>query len=84
MRGVAAVVVMPPVSCGGMGTEVRAPLPRYGEASLADVVPSLLTALDVPGFANPLGIEPAQRVCLLVIDGLGLEGLEANREQALF
>ena len=67
-----------------MGTEARAPLPRYGEASLADVVPSLLSAWDVPGFANPLGIEPAQRVCMLVIDGLGLEGLEANREQALF
>jgi hypothetical protein len=67
-----------------MGTEDRAPLPRYGEASLADVVPSLLSALDVPGFANPLGIEPARRVCLLVIDGLGFEELDANREHALF
>jgi type I phosphodiesterase/nucleotide pyrophosphatase len=62
----------------------RALLPRYGEASLADVVPSLLSALDVPGFANPLGIEPTRRVCLLLIDGLGFEELEANREQALF
>jgi hypothetical protein len=66
-----------------MGTEGRAPLPRYGEASLADVVPSLLSALDVAGFANPLGIEPARRVCLLVIDGLGFEELDANREHAL-
>jgi hypothetical protein len=67
-----------------MGTEGRAPLPRYGEASLAEVVPSLLSALDVPGFANPLGIEPTRRVCLLLIDGLGYEELEANQEQALF
>jgi Type I phosphodiesterase / nucleotide pyrophosphatase len=45
------------------------------------VVPSLLSALDVPGFANPLGIEPARRVCLLVVDGLGFVQLDANREQ---
>ena len=52
-------------------------LPRYGEASLAELVPSLLAALDVPGMANPLGIEPLRRVCLLVADGLGWEALRA-------
>jgi type I phosphodiesterase/nucleotide pyrophosphatase len=57
-------------------------LPRYGEASLAEVVPSLLTALDVPGFANTLGIEPVRRVCLLMVDGLGWELLLANRRHA--
>jgi hypothetical protein len=67
-----------------MGSDAFAPPPRPGEASLAEVVSSLLAALDVPGFGNPLGIEPARRVCLLVIDGLGLEQLQANREQALF
>jgi len=61
-----------------------APLPPYGEASFADLVPSLLSALDVPGVANPLGLEPADRVCLLMIDGLGWELLEANRAWALF
>jgi hypothetical protein len=61
-----------------------APLPRYGEASLADLVPSLLSALDVPGVANPLGLEPADRVCLVMVDGLGWELLEANRSRALF
>jgi hypothetical protein len=60
------------------------PLPRYGEASLADLVPSLLAALDVPGFANPLGIEPLRRACLLVVDGLGWELLGANRRAAPF
>ena len=58
------------------------PLPRYGEASLADLLPSLLAALDVPGFANPLGVEPLRRACLLVADGLGWELLLANRRAA--
>jgi hypothetical protein len=59
-------------------------LPRYGEASLADVAPSLLAALDVPGFGNPLGLEPVRRACLLVVDGLGQELLEANARHAPF
>ncbi|HET9292164.1 MAG TPA: alkaline phosphatase family protein, partial [Actinomycetes bacterium] len=58
------------------------PLPRYGEASLADLMPSLLAALDVPGYANPLGVEPLRRVCVLVADGLGWELLLANRRAA--
>src|ERR671914_1489160 len=58
------------------------PLPRYGEASLADLLPSLLDALDVPGLANPLGVGPLRRACLLVVDGLGWELLLANRRAA--
>jgi hypothetical protein len=58
------------------------PLPRYGEASLSDLMPSLLAALDVPGFANPLGVEPLRRACVLVADGLGWELLLANRRAA--
>jgi hypothetical protein len=58
------------------------PLPRYGQASLADLAPSLLAALDVPGLRNPLGVEPLRRVCLLVVDGLGLQALLANRAWA--
>ena len=60
------------------------PLPRYGEASLADLLPSLLAALDVPGAPNPLGLEPLRRVCLLVVDGLGWDLLLANRRAAPF
>src|SRR6266508_2788326 len=60
------------------------PLPRYGEASLADLLPSLLAALDVPGAPNPLGVEPLRRVCLLVVDGLGWDLLLANRQAAPF
>jgi hypothetical protein len=58
------------------------PLPRYGERSLADLTPSILTALDLPGFANPLEIEAARRAMLLVVDGLGTELLRANRRHA--
>src|ERR687894_743421 len=57
-------------------------LPRYGEASLADLTPSVLTALDVPGHANPLGIEPARRACVLLVDGLGWELLASARRYA--
>ncbi len=73
----------PAAAAGGTGSPAP-PLPRYGEASLADLVPSLLAALDVPGFGNPLGVEPLRRVCLLVVDGLGWELLPANRQAAPF
>ena len=59
-------------------------IPLYGTASLADLVPSLLHALDVPGTHNPLGVEPLRRVCLLVVDGLGWELLRTHRRQAPF
>jgi Type I phosphodiesterase / nucleotide pyrophosphatase len=59
-------------------------IPRYGEASLAEVVPSLLSAAGVPGFANLLGVETDPRVCLVVIDGLGWLQLEEYRDQAPF
>jgi Type I phosphodiesterase / nucleotide pyrophosphatase len=50
--------------------------PRYGEASLADVLPAVLTALGVPGSADPLGLATGPlagvtRVAVLLVDGLG-------------
>jgi hypothetical protein len=47
------------------------PVPRYGDRSLAEVVPSLLAALGVRGFDNALDVEPFDSFCLLLIDGLG-------------
>src|SRR5436309_1968360 len=62
-----------------------APLvPRYGTRSLAELVPSLLSSLGLHGFASPLALEPAARVCLLLVDGLGWELLQANRPAAPF
>lgn len=59
-------------------------VPRYGDAALADLVPSLLSALGAGGFANPLQIDPLARACLLVIDGLGWELLRAHADEAPF
>jgi hypothetical protein len=59
-------------------------LPRYGTRSLGELVPSLLSSLGVADFANPLAIEPAARVCLLLVDGLGWELLRANPGGAPF
>jgi type I phosphodiesterase/nucleotide pyrophosphatase len=59
-------------------------IPAYGQSSLADLVPSLLSAVGAPGFSNPLGIEPAASFCLLVIDGLGLVQLRDHASRAPF
>lgn len=59
-------------------------VPRYGSRSLADLSGSLMSSLGVPGFENPLGIEPAARICLLLIDGLGDELLRTHAQAASF
>jgi predicted AlkP superfamily pyrophosphatase or phosphodiesterase len=58
-------------------------LPRYGEASLADLASSLLASLGVGG-PNPLDLPPASRVCLLIVDGLGWELLRDHPAAAPF
>src|SRR3989454_9618480 len=60
------------------------PVPRYGTRSLAELVPSLLGLLGVAGLANPLALEPAARVALLLWDGLGWELLRATGPAAPF
>lgn len=67
-----------------MAGSPASPLPRYGTRSLAELVPSLLSSLGLAGFANPLALEPAAQVCLLLVDGLGWEQLQANRPAAPF
>lgn len=59
-------------------------LPRYGESTLADLASSVLASLGVPGAPNPLLLAPADRVCLLVIDGLGWELLREHQAAAPF
>jgi hypothetical protein len=59
-------------------------IPRYGRRSLAEVVPSLLAALGLPGFENRLGIGRLSGFCLLVIDGLGWEALRSHGDTAPF
>ena len=59
-------------------------LPGYGRSTLADFSESLLASLAVPGAANVLGLPPASRACLLVVDGLGWDQLRAHRSAAPF
>jgi hypothetical protein len=61
-------------------------VPRYGEASLADLAPAVLAALGVPGETDRigLGLDGVRRVCLLVIDGLGARLLAAHPQAAPF
>ncbi|MBO0776108.1 MAG: alkaline phosphatase family protein, partial [Actinobacteria bacterium] len=62
----------------------RPVLPNYGKGSLADLASSLLAALGVEREANPLRLPRAQRVCLLVVDGLGWELLRDHPAAAPF
>ncbi|MDQ6709822.1 MAG: alkaline phosphatase family protein [Candidatus Dormibacteraeota bacterium] len=62
-------------------------IPRYGERSLADLLPAIFgtpsSALPARGREN-LEIESAERVCLLLVDGLGWELLRTNGQTAPF
>ncbi|GAA2711593.1 MULTISPECIES: nucleotide pyrophosphatase/phosphodiesterase family protein [Streptomyces] len=61
-----------------------APLPRYGTGSLADLLPSVAAGLGVPGLTSGLHLEPADRVCVFLIDGLGWELLRDHPAEAPF
>ncbi|WP_407659453.1 alkaline phosphatase family protein [Lipingzhangella rawalii] len=58
--------------------------PRYGAAALADLAPSVLASLGVPGEVNTLGLPPARRACVLLVDGMGAHVLRENRDSAPF
>ncbi|MFC7583175.1 alkaline phosphatase family protein [Nonomuraea antimicrobica] len=58
-------------------------VPGYGGGSLADLPGSLLAALGLRE-PNALALEPADRVCLFLVDGLGAELLSAHPETAPF
>jgi hypothetical protein len=49
--------------------------PRYGQASLAEVLPSVLSVLGVPGERDALGLGAAldgvRHIAVLLVDGLG-------------
>ena len=59
-------------------------LPRYGDSSLSDLASSVLASLGVAGEPNPLDFLSAERVCLLVVDGLGWELLREHPAAAPF
>jgi hypothetical protein len=59
-------------------------LPRYGESSLADLGSSVLASLGASGEPGVLGLPAAERVCVLVVDGLGWELLREHPAAAPF
>ena len=59
-------------------------LPRYGERSLAEVLPALMSALGVPGGPEGLGIPPVRAAGLLLVDGLGARQLRQYAADAPF
>jgi len=78
----------------GDGNKVPS-IPRYGERSLADLLPALLKtphpdpppqkgAREKSLSKEVLELGPATRMCLLLVDGLGSESLRAHREIAPF
>ncbi|MFD1832168.1 alkaline phosphatase family protein [Streptomyces desertarenae] len=61
-----------------------APVPRYGEASLADLLPAITAGQGVPGMSSGLALEPADRACVFLVDGMGWELLRAHPDEAPF
>ncbi|UYB39521.1 alkaline phosphatase family protein [Streptomyces sp. Je 1-4] len=63
---------------------LSAPVPRYGTASLADLLPTIAAGLGIPGLTGAMELAPADRACVFLIDGLGWELLRAHPEEAPF
>ncbi|MEV4616307.1 nucleotide pyrophosphatase/phosphodiesterase family protein [Kitasatospora sp. NPDC049258] len=61
-----------------------APVPAYGSGSLADLLPAVATGLGLPGFDSGLVLEPADRVCVFLVDGMGWELVRRHPEYAPF
>jgi hypothetical protein len=62
--------------------DLRVVLPRYRSAALCDVLPSVACALGVPGLPDVLRLEPARRVCVFLVDGLGAHLLREHADVA--
>lgn len=59
-------------------------LPRYGERSLAEVLPAMLAALGASDATGPLAIPPVRAAAVLLVDGLGAEQLSRYAADAPF
>lgn len=66
---------------GGAGAPA---LPDYTAGSLAQLLPSVAGAIGVPGFLDTLGLGEQQRVCTVLVDGLGARLLAERGGHAPF
>ncbi len=53
---------------------------RWSDGSLADIMPAALQAMGVHGFTSPLEFPSANRVVVLLVDGLGHVALNNHRD----
>ncbi len=60
------------------------PVPAYGGGSIADLLPAVLARLGVPGTPSALQLDTTSQVCVLLIDGLGWNALQAHPAAAPF
>ena len=60
------------------------PVPAYGRASLADLMPSVLASLGVAGEADVLGLPGTARAVVLLVDGMGERLLRRHADEAPF
>lgn len=61
------------------------PLPAFGGGSLADVLPAVLRSLGVAGGdRSGLGLVESSRVCVVLIDGLGMNALLSHPRETPF
>ncbi|HEU0128355.1 MAG TPA: alkaline phosphatase family protein, partial [Pseudonocardiaceae bacterium] len=63
-------------------TQVEGVLPRYFGGSLAEVLPSVVAALGVPGWTNWFSFPSGGSYVVLLIDGLGWELLRDHASTA--
>ncbi|WP_329137377.1 alkaline phosphatase family protein [Streptomyces sp. NBC_01476] len=60
-----------------------APAPEYGTGALCDVIPAAVAGFAVPGMPlTGMRLEPADRVCLFLVDGLGWELILRHPDEA--
>ncbi|MEQ7123082.1 nucleotide pyrophosphatase/phosphodiesterase family protein [Actinopolymorpha sp. B11F2] len=57
-------------------------LPKYGEAALSDLVAAAMAGLEVESARNLLGLPPARRYVVLLIDGFGWNLLRTYATEA--
>lgn len=63
-------------------TTALPPGPSYAAGTLADLLPSVAAGLGVPGAVDRLGLGDADRVVVLLVDGLGVRQLAAAADVA--
>ncbi|GAB3524887.1 alkaline phosphatase family protein [Arthrobacter monumenti] len=66
------------------GEQVLPAAPGYGRNSIAEVFVSSASALGLPGYTNHLRLPSADRICVVLVDGLGKAQLKDRGGHAPF